>query len=111
VTKTALYTVGANGQPVPCCPCGRLPSGPFSPATTPSPSPRSSTGLLLARHLFATTSVDRVQAITDVANVPGRHGLAKAGFHREGVLRGVSVLRGQRRDGVLYSLLRTDLNW
>jgi RimJ/RimL family protein N-acetyltransferase len=66
-------------------------------------------GLLLARHLFDTTGVDRVQAITDVANVPGWRGLEKAGFHREGIVRGGTLRGGQRRDMFSYSLLRSDL--
>jgi RimJ/RimL family protein N-acetyltransferase len=66
-------------------------------------------GLLLARHLFATTGVDRVQAFTDVENVPGWRGLERAGFHREGVLRGATLRGGRRRDMVVYSLLRADV--
>jgi RimJ/RimL family protein N-acetyltransferase len=66
-------------------------------------------GLLLAQHLFATTMVDRVEANTDVDNRPGQRGLEKAGFHREGITRGVQLRNGQRHDMVLYSLLRSDL--
>ncbi|HEU5474250.1 MAG TPA: GNAT family protein [Actinophytocola sp.] len=66
-------------------------------------------GLLLARYLFETTGVERVQACTDVENVPGWRGLDKAGFHREGVLRGCTKRGERRQDMVLYSLLRSDL--
>jgi len=34
--------------------------------------------------------------------------IEKAGFTREGVMRGVFWRDGAYRDGVLYSLLRTD---
>jgi RimJ/RimL family protein N-acetyltransferase len=66
-------------------------------------------GVLLARYLFDSTEIDRVQAFTDLDNVPGWRALDKAGFHREGVLRGVTKRAGQRRDVVFYSLLRSDV--
>ncbi len=69
----------------------------------------ASAGRLLAQYLFATTTVDRVEANTDVANRPGQRGLENAGFHREGITRGVQLRDGKRRDLVLYSLLRSDL--
>ncbi|WP_158890101.1 GNAT family N-acetyltransferase [Amycolatopsis anabasis] len=70
----------------------------------------SAAGLLLARYLFDTTGLDRVQATVDAGNLPGWRGLETAGFHREGVLRGVVRRGGQRRDVVYYSLLRSDLD-
>ncbi|HEV2781422.1 MAG TPA: GNAT family N-acetyltransferase [Actinophytocola sp.] len=65
---------------------------------------------LLAEHLFATTEVDRVEASTDVDNVAEQRALEKAGFRREGVLRGAQLRGGRRRDIVHYGLLRTDLS-
>ncbi|HEX2130078.1 MAG TPA: GNAT family protein [Actinophytocola sp.] len=67
-------------------------------------------GRLLARHLFATTEVDRIQALTAVDNVPARRGIESAGFHLEGVLRGIMRRGGESRDMVQYSLLRSDLD-
>lgn len=64
---------------------------------------------LLTEYLFATTGVDRVEGSTDVANIPSQRALAKAGFQREGVLRGAQVRDGERRDMIAYSLLRRDL--
>lgn len=64
---------------------------------------------LLVGHLFSTTEVDRIEANTDVGNVPGQRGLEKAGFHREGITRGVQLRAGQRRDMMLYSRLRSDV--
>jgi len=64
---------------------------------------------LLAEHLFATTELDRVEASTDVANLPEQRSLEKAGFRREGVLRGTQVRGGVRRDLVQYGVLRSDL--
>ncbi|HEV2782728.1 MAG TPA: GNAT family protein [Actinophytocola sp.] len=66
-------------------------------------------GLLLARYLFATTEVDRIQAMTDAENVPARRGMESAGFRLEGVLRGIVRRGGESRDLLVYSLLRSDL--
>jgi RimJ/RimL family protein N-acetyltransferase len=61
---------------------------------------------LLVEYLFATTEVDRVEASTDVDNVAEQRALEKAGFRREGVLRGAQVRGGMRRDLVHYGRLR-----
>jgi RimJ/RimL family protein N-acetyltransferase len=66
-------------------------------------------GLLLARYLFQTTEMDRIQAICDVANVSARRGLEGTGFRLEGVLRGIGRRGGERQDMASYSLLRSDL--
>jgi RimJ/RimL family protein N-acetyltransferase len=64
---------------------------------------------LLAEYLFATTALDRVEAGTDVDNLAEQRSLEKAGFRREGVVRGAQIRGGRRRDVVNYGLLRTDL--
>ncbi|WP_425546400.1 GNAT family N-acetyltransferase [Amycolatopsis minnesotensis] len=64
--------------------------------------------LLTARYLFAHTTLHRVEACTDVANVAERKALEKAGFLREGVTRGAIWRDGEWRDDVVYGLLRTD---
>jgi RimJ/RimL family protein N-acetyltransferase len=63
---------------------------------------------LLAEYLFATTLANRLQAITDVENLAEQKALEGAGFHREGVLRGLAFIAGRWRDGVLYARLRND---
>jgi RimJ/RimL family protein N-acetyltransferase/SAM-dependent methyltransferase len=63
---------------------------------------------LLADFLLATTSFDRVEASTDVENVAEQRALEKAGFIREGVLRGVQLRAGRRHDLVSYARLRSD---
>jgi RimJ/RimL family protein N-acetyltransferase len=63
---------------------------------------------MLARYLFATTPVFRVQASTDVRNVPEQKALERAGFHREGVLRGAQWREGAWNDLVSYARLRED---
>ncbi len=64
---------------------------------------------LLAEYLFDTTPLDRVEAGTDVENVAEQKALERAGFRREGVLRGTQLRGGTRHDLVHYGLLRTDL--
>lgn len=64
---------------------------------------------LLVEHLFATTDLDRIEASTDVANLAEQRALTKAGLRREGVIRGAQVRGGERRDIVLFGIVRTDL--
>ena len=63
---------------------------------------------MLADYLFATTPVHRVQASTDVENVAEQTALERAGFSREGILRGAQWRRGAYHDLVSYARLRTD---
>jgi RimJ/RimL family protein N-acetyltransferase len=64
---------------------------------------------LLVEHLLATTELDRIEASTDVENIAEQRALEKAGFQREGVLRGAQLRGGIRRDLVHYGLVRGDL--
>lgn len=61
---------------------------------------------MLADYLFATTSAHRVQASTDPTNVAEQRALERAGFVREGVLRGAQWRLGGWHDLVSYSCLR-----
>ena len=63
---------------------------------------------MLASLLFATTGVHRVQASTDVANLAEQRALERAGFTREGVLRGAQWRQGRWNDLVSYACLRED---
>jgi RimJ/RimL family protein N-acetyltransferase len=63
---------------------------------------------LVADYLFATTTVNRVEASTDVDNVAEQRSLEKAGFTREGVNRGAQFRGGAYHDLVLYARLRSD---
>jgi RimJ/RimL family protein N-acetyltransferase len=63
---------------------------------------------LLVRYLFAHTTAHRIEAATEVDNIAEQKALEKAGFTREGVMRGIGWRDGAWRDGVTYSLLRTD---
>lgn len=62
----------------------------------------------LGDHLFAVYAVHRLEASTDVSNVAEQRALVKAGFTREGVLRGAQFRAGRFRDLVGYSRLRDD---
>jgi RimJ/RimL family protein N-acetyltransferase len=61
---------------------------------------------LLARYLFDTYTVERVEASTDVENVAEQRALERAGFTREGVLRRAQWRAGAWHDVCLYSKLR-----
>jgi RimJ/RimL family protein N-acetyltransferase len=63
---------------------------------------------LLADYLFAATGSNRVEASTDVENVPEQKSLAKAGFQREGIVRGAQFRGGVFHDLVVYARLRDD---
>jgi RimJ/RimL family protein N-acetyltransferase len=62
----------------------------------------------LAAYLFAHTTVERLEASTDVENLAEQRALERAGFTREGVLRHAQFRDGGFRDLVLYSRLRGD---
>jgi RimJ/RimL family protein N-acetyltransferase len=61
---------------------------------------------LLADYLLATTAANRIEAMTDVENLAEQRALEKAGFVREGVLRGAQFRQGAWHDIVVYSLVR-----
>jgi RimJ/RimL family protein N-acetyltransferase len=61
---------------------------------------------LLADYLFEATSVNRIEAGTDVDNLAEQRALEKAGFIREGVLRGAQYRAGAWHDLVLYAVVR-----
>lgn len=61
---------------------------------------------LVAAYLFATYAIERVQASTDVTNLPEQRALERAGFSAEGVLRRAQFRNGAWHDLILYSKLR-----
>ncbi len=62
----------------------------------------------IADYLFATYLVNRVEACTDVDNAAEQRALEKAGFTREGVLRGAQWRAGAWHDLVVFSRVRSD---
>lgn len=63
---------------------------------------------LIADWLFATTKANRVEAATDIENIPEQRALDKAGYVRDGVMRGAQLRAGAFHDLVYYSRLRAD---
>ena len=61
---------------------------------------------LLVDYLFSTTPVKRIEAATDIDNLAEQRALEKAGFIREGVLRGAQYRAGTWHDLVFYSVVR-----
>jgi len=61
---------------------------------------------LLAAYLFTIHPIARVEASTDITNLPEQRALEKAGFTREGVLRKAQWRAGDWHDLVVYSKLR-----
>jgi RimJ/RimL family protein N-acetyltransferase len=64
---------------------------------------------LVARYLFENTAANRVEAQTDSDNLAEQRALEKAGFVREGVLRGAQFRAGGYHDLVTYSVLRAEI--
>ena len=64
---------------------------------------------LVAPFLFETTPVNRIEAQTDIENVAEQRALEKAGFVREGVIRGSQFRAGAYHDLVSYSILRDEV--
>lgn len=63
----------------------------------------------LAELFFTHTTVNRVEAHTDVDNVAEQRALERAGFTREGLIRGAQWRDARYRDGYLYAILRSDI--
>jgi RimJ/RimL family protein N-acetyltransferase len=64
---------------------------------------------LVTRWAIEELGAGRVQLITAPDNVGSRRVAEKVGFRREGLLRSFVLIKGTRRDAVMYSLLPDDL--
>lgn len=64
---------------------------------------------LLARWIFDSLPIERVQLGIEPGNAASRAVAERAGFSFEGVLRSWFVNKGTRRDAAMYSLLQTDI--
>ena len=64
-------------------------------------------GMLVA-YLYETSNVQRIEAYTDVDNLPEQKCLEKVGFIKEGTLRATQFRKGEWRDLYLYSILRDE---
>ncbi|NUP52054.1 MAG: GNAT family N-acetyltransferase [Catenulispora sp.] len=63
---------------------------------------------LLTIYLFSCTTAYRIEAATDVENLAEQRSLEKAGFLREGILRGSHYREGKYNDLVMYGITRAD---
>jgi RimJ/RimL family protein N-acetyltransferase len=63
----------------------------------------------LAEYLFGYTRANRVEARTETDDYAEQRALEKAGFTREGVLRGACFRAGRWRDMAMYSMVRADI--
>ena len=65
---------------------------------------------LVSGWVLGDLAVERLELVTEPANVRSQRVAEKAGFQREGVLRRYLDVKGERRDCVMFSLLREDLD-
>jgi RimJ/RimL family protein N-acetyltransferase len=63
---------------------------------------------IMVDYLFLSSSMIRIQALTDTRNLPSQRVLEKAGFMKEGLIRKTAFIRGDWRDLFLYSILREE---
>ena len=63
---------------------------------------------MLAAYAFTELGLDRLQAEVDLGNTPSSRVAVRAGFRREGVLRGATARDGERHDVIVYGLRRDD---
>jgi len=63
---------------------------------------------IIVDYLFLSKQLARVQAITGVDNFASCRVLEKAGFTKEGIMRKSGFIRGEWKDGCLYSILREE---
>jgi RimJ/RimL family protein N-acetyltransferase len=59
-------------------------------------------------YLFLSKEIVRIEAETNPENIASKRVLEKAGFTKEGLIRKSVFIRGEWRDGILYSILRED---
>jgi RimJ/RimL family protein N-acetyltransferase len=64
---------------------------------------------LMARWAFTRLEVERLELLTNVGNEASEGVARKCGFRREGVLRSARVIKGERVDLTLFSLLPGEL--
>jgi ribosomal-protein-alanine N-acetyltransferase len=64
---------------------------------------------LLVELGFAELDLERLSATCDPANSASVRVLEKAGLQREGLLRGLCLVRGRHRDRLMFGCLRADI--
>ena len=66
---------------------------------------------LLARHLFDSLLINRLEIRMDTRNAASERVAIKSGFSKEGVARGANFVRGKHVDMNVYALLRDELQY
>lgn len=64
---------------------------------------------LLARQLFHSTQINRLEIRMDTRNLASEKVALKCGFQKEGVSRGANFVRGKHVDMAVYALLRDEV--
>jgi len=63
---------------------------------------------LMVDYLFLSKDIARIQATTHTKNVASQKVLEKVGLKREGTLRRTALIRGERTDMFIFSILREE---
>jgi RimJ/RimL family protein N-acetyltransferase len=63
---------------------------------------------LLCRFGFDELGAERIEITAEPENEPSLRVAERAGFQREGLLHGYLVVKGVRRDAIMFALLRAD---
>jgi len=64
---------------------------------------------LMLKYSFEALNYERVEAKTDVLNLPARYAMKRLGIIEEGVLRSHTLMTsGRRRDTIFYSVLKPE---
>jgi aminoglycoside 6'-N-acetyltransferase len=63
---------------------------------------------IMVDYLFLSRNIMRIQALTNVKNVPSQRVLEKVGFKREGTIRKAGFTRGTWDDAYLYGIVREE---
>ncbi len=63
---------------------------------------------IIVDYLFLSKDIVRIQAETNPKNTASQRVLEKAGFKKEGLIRKAVFIRGEWKDGLLYSIIREE---
>ncbi|MTI71195.1 MAG: GNAT family N-acetyltransferase [Firmicutes bacterium] len=63
---------------------------------------------MVTKYIFNNFPIERIEADTDLENIPAQRVLLKSDFKKEGVLRHFRYHHGEWRDFVVYSILRKE---
>lgn len=66
---------------------------------------------MLLEFAFGELRLHRLAADVDPRNGPSIRALERLGFQREGLLRQHYRVQGERQDGIVYGLLRSESQW